>query len=275
MSDSRALRIALIGFGEVGQRFAGDLRHKPGVRLAAFDIGFAEQARRRRLLARAEELGVATASSSAAATAGAGIVISAVTADAAFAVASEAARHLSSGQIYLDVNSASPGTKARAAEAVNACGARYVEGAVMAAVKGPGLGVEILAGGSAAADAASLLNPLGARITAVSESYGRASALKLCRSIMIKGIEALISDCATATRHWDVEAEVYASLANTFPGTDWRAAAAYMGDRVGEHGVRRAAEMREAGQMLAELGRDPALANAVADAQLRGARPKT
>jgi len=274
MGAGTRVQIAFIGFGEVGQRFAADLIARPGVRVAAYDIGFADPARKRALLGRAEALGVDAAASAARAIEGAGIVISAVTADAALDVARDAAAHLDAGQLFLDVNSASPGTKAGAAEAVNAPGARYVEGAVMGAVAGPGLGVEILAGGPAAADAAALLNPLGARIVAVSESYGRASALKLCRSIMIKGIEALIADCAAATRHWGVEDEVYASLAKTFPGTDWREAARYMGERVATHGVRRSAEMREAAAMLAELGRDPALAEAVAAAQSGGARKR-
>jgi 3-hydroxyisobutyrate dehydrogenase-like beta-hydroxyacid dehydrogenase len=136
----------------------------------------------------------------------------------------------------------------------------------------PGLAVPILAGGPAAEAAARLLNPLGMKLTPVATEHGRASAMKLCRSIVIKGLEALMVDCAAASARWDVADVVYASLGETYPSIDWAALAANMGERVATHGVRRAAEMREAADMLAELGLDDSLARAVADAQQRGAR---
>ncbi|MGA8990127.1 MAG: DUF1932 domain-containing protein, partial [Rhodoplanes sp.] len=111
----------------------------------------------------------------------------------------------------------------------------------------------------------------GMAIRPVATEIGRASATKLCRSIMIKGIEALILDCARACKLTGVEADVFASLAETFPGIDWRKLAEHMAGRVREHGIRRAAEMREAADMLTDLGIDPTLCRAVADAQERGA----
>jgi 3-hydroxyisobutyrate dehydrogenase-like beta-hydroxyacid dehydrogenase len=201
-------------------------------------------------------------------------VISAVTASEAENVAAGAAAFLRPGQIFLDINSAAPSTKQRAAGHVEAAGAHYVEGAVMAPVLKPGLAVPILAGGPFAEETARLMNGLGMNLTAVSIEHGRASAMKLCRSIMIKGLEALMVDCAAASEGWDVKTEVFASLAGTFPSIDWHALSENMRERVATHGVRRAAEMREAGEMLAALGRNPELALAVADAQLRGAKPR-
>jgi 3-hydroxyisobutyrate dehydrogenase-like beta-hydroxyacid dehydrogenase len=267
MTPTDKLAIAFLGFGEVGQRFARDLVATGRVDVSAFDPRVAEPV----LVSAAGECGVRLAASTAAAAKGARVVFSAVTADKAEQVARDAADALTEGQFFVDLNSASPNTKSRAAEAVNARGARYVEAAVMGAVKGPGITVETLAGGPHARDAAALLNPLGMKIDPVAEIYGRASAMKLCRSIMIKGIEALTLDCAAASRHWGVEVEVFRSLARNFPGTDWAATMELMGGRVAQHGVRRAAEMREAGDMLRELGRDPSLALSVADAQARGA----
>lgn len=142
----------------------------------------------------------------------------------------------------------------------------------MAPVLKPGLAVPILAGGPHAAEAAAGLNALGMNITPVAEAYGVASAIKLCRSIMIKGIEALMLDCAAASSRWGVTEDVFGSLARTFPSLDFHSLARDMAERVATHGVRRAAEMREAGDMLSALGLDPDLANAVAAAQLRGAR---
>jgi 3-hydroxyisobutyrate dehydrogenase-like beta-hydroxyacid dehydrogenase len=108
----------------------------------------------------------------------------------------------------------------------------------------------------------------------VTEEVGRASAMKLCRSIIIKGLEALLIDCANAAQRWDVEREVFASLGATFPSIDWKQLSLDMPKRVHQHGLRRAAEMREAAQMLQELGYDPRLATAVADQQEANARPK-
>jgi 3-hydroxyisobutyrate dehydrogenase-like beta-hydroxyacid dehydrogenase len=263
---------AFIGFGEVGKRFARDLLADAGVRIAAYDIILEDAARRPALIEAARAIGVAAMDTPALACRGADIVVSAVTADQTEAVARTAAGLLQAGQIYLDVNSASPATKTRAAAAVEKAGAHYVEAAVMAPVLKPGIKVPILAGGPAAEVAAARLNALGMNLTPVAREHGRASAIKLCRSIMIKGLEALIVDCARASRHWGVEREVYASLGETFPSIDWPALADNMGERVATHGIRRAAEMREAADMLAELGLVPDLARAVADAQQRGAR---
>ncbi len=273
MTNNR-LRIAFIGFGELGSRFARDLATRGDVELSAYDI-LAGTPAGARVDARASEIGVVMAPTNAAACAGAAVVISAVTADQAEAVAMATAGSLTAGQVFLDVNSASPNTKRRAAAAVERAGASYVEGAVMGPVAGLGIKVEILTGGPAAGKTSERLNALGMNLSPVATEIGKASAIKLCRSIMIKGIEALMVDCAQATRHWGVEEPVYASLGRTFPGTDWPTLADTMAERVATHGVRRAAEMREAADMLREMGLDGALATAVADAQLRGAKPKT
>lgn len=269
-----ATTIAFIGFGEVGKRFSRDLIASGGVSIAAYDILLDDPARRPAMEEAARAIGVTCATSANAACRGADIVISAVTADKTEVVATDTARFLTAGQLYLDVNSASPSTKTRAAAAVNESGANYVEGAVMAAVLKPGIRVPILAGGPAAEAAAERLNALGMNLTPVAREYGRASAIKLCRSIMIKGIEALMVDCARATRHWNVEREVFGSLTETFPSIGWPELADAMAERVATHGIRRAAEMREAAEMLAEMGLVPGLARAVAEAQERGARHK-
>jgi 3-hydroxyisobutyrate dehydrogenase-like beta-hydroxyacid dehydrogenase len=265
--------IAFIGFGEVGKRFSRDLIANEGVCIVAYDIIAEDPARRPALEEAAHAIGVTCSANAKSACDGADIVISAVTADKTEAVAADTARYLAAGQIYLDVNSASPSTKKRAAAAVNKSGASYVEAAVMAAVLKPGIRVAILAGGPAAEASATRLNKLGMNITPVATEYGRASAIKLCRSIMIKGIEALIGDCARASRHWGVESEVYGSLGQTFPSIVWPELADAMAERVATHGIRRAAEMREAAEMLAEMGLEPGLARAVADTHERGARP--
>ncbi len=271
-SHPNALSVAFIGFGELGQRFARDLAAQPGVSLAAYDLAFDEPTTGEARRAEAAALQVTPKSSNADACATSTIVVSAVTADQVESVATLAAQNLRPGQIFLDLNSASPTTKRRAAQLVEASGADYVEGAVMAAVAGPGIRVQILTGGPRAAETAELLNAVGMNLTPVAREHGKASAIKLCRSIMIKGLEALIVDSARASRHWDVEREVYASLTGTFPSIDWPMLAEDMAERVATHGKRRSAEMREAADMLGDIGIDPGLAAAVSDAHARGAK---
>lgn len=266
--------IALIGYGEVGHIFGRELSANGRARVTVYDILFDEPRAAERMMGDALQDRLVPVGSAAEAAANAAVVISAVTASVAGQVAREASAYLKPGQVFLDINSASPGTKKSAAAAVAPSGAHYVEGAVMAPVPGPGIKVPILSGGPEARRVSGLLNDLGMNITPVAIEYGRASAMKLCRSIMIKGIEALIVDCGRASRAWDVEDNVYASLDATFPGTDFRKLADMMAGRVAQHGVRRAAEMREAAMMLEDLGIPGALAVAVADAQERGAGKK-
>lgn len=273
MAAANITRIGFIGFGEVGRTFARGFLAREDVRIAAYDILFGTPAGRT-IEGHARALGVSEAPDGRSAVTDTRVVISAVTASEAEDVARQAAAWLTPGQIFFDVNSAAPSTKQRAAQHVEAVGGYYVEGAVMAPVLKPGLAVPILAGGPYAAATADLLNGLGMNLTAVSTEHGVASAMKLCRSIVIKGLEALMVDCAAACEAWNVKDPVFASLAGTFPSIDWHALAANMRERVATHGLRRAAEMREAAEMLEALDIDPTLARAVADAQQRGARPQ-
>lgn len=261
-----SVNFGIIGYGEVGQIFAAELLANGAASVATYDRLFGGPPAAERI-ARAGELGVRIAESAEDAVSGADIVISAVTADQARAVAFGAAAYLKPGQIYLDINSASPGTKIDAAQKIDANGADFVEAAVMATVPGPGLKVPILAGGKRAVEAAETLNALGMNLTPVSEEVGRASAMKLCRSIMIKGLEALTIQCREASQGWDVEDYVFDSLHRSYPQMDWRELATKMRGRVSAHGVRRSAEMREAADMVQALGLDGSLCDGIADVQ--------
>ena len=205
---------------------------------------------------------VQIAGSPATAMAGADLVISAVTADQAVAAARAAAAHLKQGQVYIDLNSVSPRTKRAVADALGA--GDFVEFAVMSPVAGLGLASPVLAGGPRAEEVAGRLNPLGMKIETVGREIGTASATKLCRSLVIKGLEAIMVDLNLAADRAGVMAGVLKSLTASYPGMDWAELARTMPTRVARHGVRRAAEMREAARMFEELGASGALAEAIA-----------
>jgi len=260
-------RIAIVGFGEVGPVFARALT-VAGHQVSVFDIKLQDDATRATIVERARECGAQVAEDLATALCDAQLVFSAVTASQAEAVATASAEHLTAGQTFIDLNSVSPAVKLRNCKQIERHGADYVEAAVMAPVPPAGLRVPMLLGGRLAKQTEEILNGLGMRTEAVAQDIGLASAIKLCRSIMIKGMEALCVQSMLAAKQFDVEGRVLESLAASFPGVGWDTGyEAYLIGRVVEHGQRRSEEMREAALMLDGLGMSSALANAIADVQ--------
>ncbi|MDT3735925.1 MAG: DUF1932 domain-containing protein [Denitratisoma sp.] len=256
---------ALVGYGEVGQILAEDLR-KIGLAVAACDLkaGDGAGAAMRR---HAADHGVSLSGSHSEAVAGADLVISAVTASQTVAAAAACAPALKGGAFFLDFNSASPAAKIEAAGLVDAAGGRYVEGAVMTSIPPYRIRVPLLLGGPHAAALEGHLGVLGFDARVASAKLGVASATKMCRSVMIKGLEAMVIESFTAARAYGVEDAVLASLAETFPGIDWEKQGAYFFQRVIQHGRRRAEEMREAAQTVREAGLEPWSAAGTAERQ--------
>lgn len=260
-------RIALIGFGEVGQRFGREFLATGLFDVATYDILFNNSPAGAALRETARALKIEAAASAAAAAEGARIVFSCVTATAAKEVAEEAGTYLTPGQFFVDINSVSPETKRADAAAVDRSGAFYVECAVMAPVAPYGIKVPILLGGRHGKELAAILNPVGMKMEMASEVIGQASAIKMCRSIMIKGIEALAVECFLTSRRYGVEDTIIASLEETFPQMDWEKLAGYLIARVVQHGRRRAAEMREVADTETAIGLTPLMASATAERQ--------
>jgi 3-hydroxyisobutyrate dehydrogenase-like beta-hydroxyacid dehydrogenase len=267
--ESGVRRIALIGFGEAGSILGADLAHA-GCDVSMHDILLDDARTRPAMLARAERARVRAHDAFASAVSGADLIISAVTASSSGDVASLAGLHLRAGQIFLDINSVSPGKKQSSCRAVEASGADYVESAVMAPVPPYRLKVPMLLGGRRAASLAAELARFGMQTQAISSEIGVASAVKMCRSVVIKGIEALATESMRAARHFGAEEQVLASLNETFPGMGWNEDLPdYLISRVAEHGRRRAAEMREVARTLEEAGFEPTMAAATAQLQDR------
>jgi len=261
--------IGLVGYGEVGRIFGDALKDRPEVTaVRAWDLKFENAGPDLAPLAQsARGAGIGPCSSMQELCEQSDLVISAVTASNTLAVAEAAAPHLRPGTFFLDLNSASPGTKQRAAERVQACGARYVEAGVMTSVPPYGIRVPMLLGGPDAATLAQVLQGWGMDAKVVSADVGVASAIKMCRSVMIKGLEALVIESYATARQYGVEDHVLPTLAETFPAIDWNKQGAYFFSRVVQHGRRRAEEMREATHTVREAGFPPLMAAAIADKQ--------
>jgi len=264
--DPRQWNVGLVGYGEVGRILAEDLR-KQEVSVAAYDIKLRSDESGRPLRDHARNHGVTLTSSHADLAARSDFIISAVTASQAVPVAEACARGLKKGAWFLDFNSASPGAKQRAAVLIDDAGGRYVEGAVMTSVPPYRLKVPLLLGGGSAAALAPYLNELGFAAKVASDKLGVASAVKMCRSVMIKGLEAMVIESFTTARAYGVEDAVLASLKETFPGIDWEKQGAYFFQRVIEHGRRRAEEVREVAETVREIGLEPWSSQGTAERQ--------
>ena len=260
-------RISVIGFGEAGGIFARAFVAAGVPRVAVYDIKFDASDGAPAMTQAARRQGPCACDTPAAAALGVDVILAAVTASSALDAATTAAGYIAPGQVYLDVNSVSPGTKRQAAERIEGAGGRYVEAAVMASVPPYGVRVPMLFGGKWGRMLAERLQPLGMQIEVFDRDIGYVSAVKMCRSIMIKGIEALVVEAMTTAHEYGVADQVIASLDETFPGLDWEKQAAYMASRVVKHGKRRAEEMREAAKAVADVGLDPLMASATAERQ--------
>lgn len=257
-------QLVLYGFGEAGQAIADGWR-QPDVRI--FDILLAKGDLGDPLRKRADDIGVAACDTPAEALAGAQAVLSVVTADQAIAAATAAAPHLPEGALWFDSNSCSPGSKRTAAEIVSKAGGHYIDMAIMAPIHPRRHQTPVLLSGPHAAEGLALLQDLDMSARIAGDQVGQASAIKMLRSVIIKGLEALTAESFLAARRAGVEDAVLASLQASDPGIDWQARGAYNLERMLVHGARRAAEMNEVAATLRELGISDRMASATADWQ--------
>ncbi|MBC7282164.1 NAD(P)-dependent oxidoreductase [Hoeflea sp.] len=265
-------RLATIGFGEAAEAFSSGWRETYHGAIACFDVKVRQPGGRARLEARAGNSGVTTAETAADAVAGAPVIFSLVTADQALIAAQECAPHLGAEALWFDCNSCSPGTKRQAAHVIEAAGGVYVDVAVMAPVHPKRHQTPLLVSGPQTGAAMDVLEALGMNPVLAGDEVGQASSIKMFRSVMIKGLEALTGECLLAARRAGVERDVLASLQASDPGFDWTARSAYSLERMMVHGERRAAEMREVSRTIAELGLPSRMSDAITEwqAQIAG-----
>jgi 3-hydroxyisobutyrate dehydrogenase-like beta-hydroxyacid dehydrogenase len=234
---------------------AAGLREDGVADISAWDILFPD-AEGAELIAAANDTGVRVASSAADAVSTADTVIAAVTAASSCEAAQSVLGHLQGHPFYLDVNSVSPGRKRATAKLLGG-DARYVDVAIVSAIHPARHRSPMMLAGPHAAQVEPVLASLGMKTQIVGGEVGAAAAIKMIRSVMIKGIEALTLECFLAAARAGVADQVAASLHNNYPGVDWHKMSEYNIERMASHGIRRAAEMREVADTLRELGVQP------------------
>ena len=258
---SQELTIGFAGFGEAGSSIAKGLKSAGVMRIFAFDIA-PDQVRWR-----SEEAGVPLVESNQELARSAEVIFSTVTCARAREAAEQTVPFLNSRHIYADLNSVSPELKQQIERVIVSSSAGFVEAAVMSPILPLMHRSPMLLGGKAAPAFAELMTPFGMRLEVISEEVGTAAATKMFRSIIVKGMEALMLECVLAAAPYGADERVFSSLSESLPGMDWQKLASYMVSRVVVHGARRAREMEEVAETLHSLGIEPIMAEAAARRQ--------
>jgi len=273
------MQIGFIGFGEAGYTIGKGLRHAGLGTLFAYDIAWQTPERGALIRRRAGEAGAKLLESPEELSGAATILISTVTCSSALEAAQQHAPYLrrgtdsQEGHVFADLNSVSPDVKRRIADVISTTGAAFVEAAVMAPVGPYGQKVPMLLGGPGAQAFVQTLEPFGMRLQILpGAGVGTAAAVKMCRSVVVKGLEALLTECVLGASEYGATEHVFASLQESYPGVDWKKLADYNINRLVVHGERRAREMEEVAETLQDAGVEPIMAAATARRQDWSAR---
>jgi 3-hydroxyisobutyrate dehydrogenase-like beta-hydroxyacid dehydrogenase len=254
-------KIGFIGFGEAGQALAEGLRDSGAGDIVAWDILFPDAAGAR-LIKEAGRIGVRVARSAEEASRDRDLVISAVTAASSYEAAQSAVPFLDDRTFFLDINSVSPGRKRQTAALLSR--GHYVDVAVMAPVHPARHKTPMLLAGGDASALEPLLKSFDMKVSVAGPRVGDAAAIKMVRSVMVKGLEALTYECFVAAARAGVEEQIFASLSGSYPGLDWKKMVPYNLERMTSHGIRRAAELHQVADTLRELGVEPSLSEGAA-----------
>jgi 3-hydroxyisobutyrate dehydrogenase-like beta-hydroxyacid dehydrogenase len=268
---NKELTLGFVGFGEAGFHLAKGLRGAGLAQIHAFDIHTHTAGRGEKIRQRASETAVTLCESNAQLAAACNVLLATVTASSALEAAEQNAPHLTERHIYADLNSVSPALKQTIAQLIEARGARFVEVAIMLPVPPHLQRVPMFLGGAHAQALVELLAPFDMKLEIISEQIGAASATKMCRSIIVKGLEALMFECVLGAVPYGADERVFATLEEAMPGVNWQRLASYMVGRVIEHGERRARELEEVAATLRAIGVEPVMTEAIVKRQDWGA----
>ena len=243
--DINQLTLAFVGLGEAATAIIsgwGLLRAK---QIVSYDLKLDNSTTRAEIETRSQELGIVCKSNLKKAINQADIVFSTVTPDQAINVAEKGAKNLRKGVFWFDLNSCAPSSKQIAAKKIEEVGGLYVDVAVMEPVYPKQHLVPLFISGNCTSQAKPILNALPLNFCIINGPIGRASSIKMVRSIMVKGMEALTAECTLAATAAGVLDEVLPSLKTGHPHIDVETHATYNFERSIVHGLRRAAEMEE------------------------------
>ena len=245
--------VAFIGLGEAASTVIAGWGKQRNKQVQAYDIKLQESETRKEIISRAGKLDIVVKHSLRDLVKDADLIFSTVTASQALNVAQEASPFLKNRAYFFDLNSCAPSSKQRSCKIIETNGGYYVDVAVMAPVVAKKHLVPLLISGDKASQAIAMLDQLPMNAKVIDGSVGRASSIKMVRSIMVKGLEALTAECTLAAVEANVLDEVFASLSDEHPHFDILTHSMYNFERSLSHGKRRAEELNEVSKMLDDL----------------------
>lgn len=250
--------LGIIGIGEAGAAIAHGLRREHDIEVLGFDV----RANQVEVRDRARRSGLRLVTDLGQLADSAETLVCLTSAKVALSAAESVAPHLRARHCYSDWNSASPQLMEEISAVIAPTGATFVDGAVMSAVPPHEHRVPVLLSGDGATEMAAGLDWLGMRLEVIGQQPGQASAVKMFRSLLVKGLEALLLECTVGAHAYGATSHVLASMNGSLPTDDWQELASYLLERTMAHGERRAEELRQVASTLDGLGIEPLLASA-------------
>ena len=244
--------IAFIGLGEAASAIISGWGNNRNKQIKAYDIKLKKESREE-IISRGTELNIVVNLSSEQVIKDADLIFPRFLLIKRLSVAREVSSYIEKEFYFFDLNSCAPSSKQKASQTIESVGGYYVDVAVMAPVHPQKHMVPLLISGDKTFKASLILEGLPMNSRVIDGPVGRASSIKMVRSIMVKGLEALTAECTLAAVEADVLDEVFTSLSDGHPHFDIFKHSIYNFERSLTHGKRRVEELREVAKMLDDL----------------------
>jgi 3-hydroxyisobutyrate dehydrogenase-like beta-hydroxyacid dehydrogenase len=247
------LRLGFMGFGEAGYHFARGLRDAGLSGIVAYSRSGAKAAADDPLRQRAAEAGVELLASPKALCERADLIIAVTQGSAALPALRSVKRYLRPGHIYVDASTAAVKAMEQAGRLLQGR-AEFVDAAIMGTVPLNGIKVITVASGVGAERFQALLAPYGMNIHVVSDKPGAASAMKLIRSVFMKGVAGLLLESLEAAQRYGIMEAVAADIAGSIDERPFEQIIKRFVCGTAVHAGRRVHEMSESLALLRSLG---------------------
>lgn len=239
------LKIAVLGLGEAGSHFANDLVNL-GVEVVGFDPKPIHQLN--------EAISVKT--SNAEAVQNADVIFSANLSSVSEDIANELVNALKPHQFFCEMNTSGPEKKLKIASILKPSGVKMIDLAIMAPVPPKGMMTPLLASGEFAFEFSEKLKPLNLDLSVLENSkIGDAATRKLLRSIVYKGIAAVVCEAMEAGESFGMESYIRSQISSLIGGNQDLIDRFVEGSRT--HATRRMHEMDAVIEMLEAQGIEP------------------
>lgn len=254
--------ICFIGFGEAAFHIANGLRSEGLKDIIAYDVNQGHEERGEIIRTRAKEAGVVLADSIEDAYSKSKFVASLTSAKVAYNVAQGIIPNLKAGQVFIDMNSASPALKEKINTIDKEDGVLICDAAVMTTVPGNGHKVPIFLSGDGAGEFSVELGNYGMNLRDLEATIGASSAIKMFRSVFMKGLPQLMIEAMIPAAKFGVLDTLIDSLNGSLVGKSIEDLSQIFIARTMIHAERRSKEMADAVSTLEEMGLDASMSKA-------------